>query len=69
VNINHQEILTTLANPHWKAEMCFQLMDTQGCAEHDRTVRTLEGLIEHDAPRRAFWQRCLALYKKEAWDL
>jgi hypothetical protein len=37
--------------------------------EHDRTVRTLEDLIEHDTPRKAFWRRCLALYESEALDL
>jgi hypothetical protein len=45
MNIERTEILTTLKNPHWKADMCFQIMEAQAQAmrleRHNRTLREI----------------------------
>jgi len=45
MNIEHTEILTTLKNPHWQADMNFQLMESQAQAtrieRHNRTLREI----------------------------
>ena len=40
--IDHREVLTTLANPHWKADMNFQTMNAQALALAKMTPEQLE---------------------------
>jgi len=45
MNIERTEILTTIRNPYWKADMCFQEMEAQAQAakleRHNRTLREI----------------------------
>ena len=45
MNIERTGILTTLKNPHWQADMNFQLMEAQAQAmrleRHNRTLREI----------------------------
>ena len=45
MNIKRTEILTTLNNPYWQADMNFQLMEAQAQAakleRHNRTLREI----------------------------
>jgi hypothetical protein len=45
MNIERTEILTTLKNPHWQADMCFQMMEGQTqvarLERHNRTLREI----------------------------
>lgn len=40
--IDHLEILTTLSNPHWEAEMNFQAMNAQAIAFSKMNEKQLE---------------------------
>ena len=45
MNIKRTEVLTTLKNPHWQADMCFQIMEAQAqttrLERHNRTLREI----------------------------
>jgi hypothetical protein len=48
MSIGHQEILTTLKNPHWQPDMNFQLMEAQAqIMRLERHNRTLSEILEY----------------------
>lgn len=60
MNIERTAILTTLANPHWQANMCFQIMEAQAETRLERHNRTLREIREYKRYCRKHGRKDLA---------